>query len=72
MKNISKTVSAEAMIEYLRSMMEDFKAEEARYGLEDRLVNKKLDALLACKEMVECMIGMPVNLCKDGKITIGF
>ena len=26
----------------------------------------------ACKDMVEELIGLPVNLQKDGKVTVGF
>ena len=32
----------------------------------------KLDAMIACKEMVESLIEEPVNLGLDGKVTIGF
>ena len=28
--------------------------------------------MIACKNMVECLIGEPVNLQKDGKVTVGF
>ena len=62
----------EQMITYLQSQMDDFKKEEARYGIEDRMVQKKLDAMIACKEMAEALIGEPVNLGLDGKVTIGF
>ena len=62
----------EQMIGYLQSMMDNFKKEEARYGIEDRMVLKKLDDMIACKEMVEALIGEPVNLGIDGKVTVGF
>lgn len=62
----------EQMIKYLQSMMDDFKKEEAQFGSEDRIVNKKLDAMIACKEMVETLIGEPVNLQLDGRVTVGF
>ena len=62
----------EKMIKYLQSMMDDFKKEETRFGSEDRIVNKKLDAMIACKEMVEALIGKPVNLQFDGRVTVGF
>lgn len=60
------------MLNYLQSMMNDFLKEKERYGMEDRIVNKKLDEMIACKEMVEVMIGQPVNLQLDGKVTVGF
>ena len=62
----------EQMIKYLQSQMDDFKKEEARFGKEDRVVLEKLDAMIACKEMVESLIGEPVNLQLDGKVTVGF
>ena len=62
----------EKMIAYLQSMMDDFKKEEARYGLKDRIVAEKLDAMIACKEMVEALIGQPVNLGLNGIVTVGF
>lgn len=62
----------EQMINYLQSMMNDFKKEEAKYGITDRIVMKKLDAMIACKEMTEALIGEPVNLGLDGKVTVGF
>lgn len=62
----------ERMINYLQSMMDSFKRDEARYGIEDRIVLHKLDAMIACKEMVEALIGEPVNLQQDGRVTVGF
>jgi len=46
--------------------------DEKTYEPDDRMVMKDLDRLLACKDMVEVVIGAPVNLQRDGKITIGF
>lgn len=60
------------LINYLQSQMDDFKKEEARFGIEDRIVEKKLNALIANKEMVESIIRKPVNLGLDGKVTVGF
>lgn len=60
------------LINYLQSQMDDFKKWEAKYGIEDRIVEKKLNALIANKNMVEAIIGKPVNLGKDGKVTVGF
>ena len=62
----------EKMIAYLQSMMDNFKKEEARYGSTDRVVVEKLDAMIACKEMVEALIGKPVNLGINGIVTVGF
>lgn len=69
---LNKNISADSMIEYLQSMMDDVQEEIKNFGTKDRVVNRKIDAMIACKEMVECMIGAPVNLRKDGKVTVGF
>lgn len=65
-------VKSEEMIYYLQCMLDDFMAEKKRYGASDRIVLRKMDAMLACKEMVENMIGVPVNMQMDGKVTLGF
>ena len=62
----------EQMIEYLQSMMDNFKADESKYGFNDTGVRNKLNAMIACKEMVEAILGEPVNLQIDGKVTVGF
>lgn len=62
----------EQMINYLQGMMDRFQREKARYGIEDRIVRDRLDAMIACKEMVEALIGEPVNLGIDGRVTVGF
>lgn len=62
----------EQLIQYLQSQMDDFQKEKERYGMDDRMVIKKFDAMIACKEMAEALIGEPVNLGMDGKVTVGF
>lgn len=62
----------EQMIAYLQGMMDNFKKEEERWGMNDRVVLEKLDRMIACKEMVEALIGEPVNLGVNGKVTVGF
>lgn len=60
------------MINYLQSMMDSFQEDLKKYGMEDRMVQKKLDAMIACKDMAEAIIGMPINLQQDGLVTVGF
>lgn len=60
------------LIRYLQSEMDNFMEEKRKFGAEDRIVLKKLDALIANKEMVETFIRKPVNLGKDGQVTVGF
>lgn len=61
----------EQMINYLQSMMDDFMQEKEKYGMDDRIVEAKLDAMIACKEMTEALIQEPVNLGMDGEVTVG-
>lgn len=68
---VTGSVTKEKMLRYLQSMTDNFVAEEEKYGMDD-FVEKKLDALLACKDMVEALIEMPVNIGLDGKVTVGF
>ncbi len=62
----------EQMINYLQQMLDRFTEEMERYGKDDRIVEKRFDDMIACKEMVEALIGEPVNLQKDGRVTVGF
>lgn len=69
---MNNNISTEAMIQYLQSMLDDFEVNRKRYGNDDRIVNKKFYAMIACKNMVEALINEPVNIRQDGKIIIGF
>ena len=69
---MSKVLSRDDLLRYLQSQMNDFKKWEAKFGLDDRIVEAKLDAMIACKEMVEAVIGEPVNLGVDGVVWVGF
>ena len=67
----------EQMIEYLEEMMTKVKAEEAHYKesnseRDKRRYERDIDRMLACKDMVEAIIGQPVNCRLDGTVTIGF
>ncbi len=64
-------ITEETLLKYLQSQLDDFEKEKALYGPDDRCVNKKFTGLIANKEMVEAIIGKPVNLGKDGKVTVG-
>ena len=65
-------ITKEMLIGYLQSQMNDFKKDEAKYGLDDRFTLSKLDAMIACKEMVESLIGEQVNLQSNGNVSTGF
>lgn len=70
-EEIDKTFSAKDLLTYLQSQMDDFKESEKEFGF-DRVTRDKMHAMIACKEMVEALIQYPVNLRKDGKVTLGF
>lgn len=61
----------EQMIAYLQQMVDAFLKAREMYGPTDRDVNKKFDAMIACKEMAEALIGEPINLQMDGMVTVG-
>ena len=67
-----KNVSGRQMLAYLQAKLTKFQKEAEKYGMEDRMVEHLFDEMIACKEMVEVLIGAPVNLQMDGKVTIGF
>lgn len=69
---MKKTFTKENLIAYLQSELDDFLRDAAKFGKDDRIVQHKLDAMLANKDMVESLIMEPVNLQKDGKVTVGF
>ena len=66
-----KTFTKEDLLRYLQSQMNDFVKNREQFGM-DRFTEHKLDAMIACKEMVEALIQEPVNLQKDGNVTTGF
>lgn len=62
----------EQMIEYLQNRLDQFNNERKKYGDADRIVAKQLTEMLACKEMAEALIGAPINLGIDGRVTVGY
>lgn len=65
------------MINYLQEMLTKFNAmlaknQETPGYYRESEINRMFDSMIACKEMVEAMINQPVNLRKDGKVTVGF
>ena len=67
---MNKTVTAEQMINYLQEMLTDYMEDVEKHG--NNIFNRyKVQQAIACKEMVEALIQEPVNLQKDGKVTIG-
>ena len=61
----------EQMINYLQSLLSRAMYENEKYGVDER-TEALFDRAIYCKEMVETLIQKPVNLRKDGKVTVGF
>ena len=64
-------ITKESMINYLQQMMDRVQGEIQKYGKDDRIVGKRIDDMIACKEMVEAFIQEPVNLGLDGVVSVG-
>ena len=62
----------EKMINYLQSMLNEMKRREEKYGIDNPYTDEIFNDMIACKEMVEALIGEPVNLGINGKVTVGF
>ena len=61
----------EKLLAYLQNRLTTIqKLEEDGYPQD--YVEESLIGLIDCKEMAECLIEKPVNLQKDGKVTVGF
>lgn len=80
---MKQTVDAKAMIQYLQEMMDAYKEEEQAFKEwadekdwykfnTTEYAKRQMRNMVACKEMVETLIEEPVNLRKDGKVTVGF
>ena len=61
----------EKLLAYLQNRLTTIQELE-EYGYPQDYVEECIVGLIACKEMVECLIEKPVNLQKDGKVTVGF
>ena len=62
----------EQMLQYLQEMLTDYMEDKQNFGADDHIVKSKMHAMIACKEMVEALIREPVNLQKNGLVTVGF
>ena len=65
-------ITESAILSYLRSALADAIDELERFGNDDRVALKKLDAVIACKEMAEALLGYPIDLRRDGRVTVGY
>ena len=66
-----ETVRTETMLQYLQELLNDFIKDNERFGSDSDFVHYKMDMMIGAKEMAEALIGEPVNLQKDGRVTVG-
>ena len=66
-----RTFTEKDLLDFLQNGLTEYLEEVKECG-EDRLSDMHLYWLIGQKEMVECLICQPVNLQKDGKVTVGF
>lgn len=66
-------VKTEEMLACLQGMLTAYMEEVARNGHKGNpFAEMRYDWMIGAKELVEALIGAPVNLQKDGKVTVGF
>lgn len=66
------TIKIQTMLDYLQELLNCMERLKEKLGPDHDMTMNKFDEMIACKEMVEALIGQPVNLQKDGKVTVGF
>ena len=69
---MKETVETKSLLDYLQTLLDEFLEDREHYGASDRIVQREMHDMIACKEMVETLIRVPVNLQKDGKVTVGY
>ncbi len=67
---MKKSVTAASMLAYLQQHFTRALYEVEHYH--DEHAEARMDAVIAQKELVEALIGAPVNLQLDGKVTVGY
>lgn len=65
-------IKTETILNHLQARWTDALAEGKRWGPEDRVYQRKVEWCIGMKELVEELIGTPVNLQLDGQVTTGF
>ena len=65
-------VKTQDMLDYIQGVFTMYLEEREQYGPDERGVRRLFFECLGMKKMVENLIGVPVNLQKDGKVTTGF
>ena len=66
-----KTIEATEMLEYLKDDFEIAMRDRRILGANDERAQSRMSWCIGMKEMCEALIGVPVNLKLDGRVTIG-
>lgn len=66
-----KTIEATEMLEYLKEEFAIAMRHRKILGANDERSDMRMSWCIGMKEMAEALIGVPVNLKLDGRITIG-
>jgi len=69
---MNMTINAEDMLNLLQEYWTEAHKLIEDFGREDGRAKMHVGWCIGMKEMAEALIGVPVNLRKDGKVTIGF
>lgn len=65
-----RTVTEEELLNGLQALMNQYIKYRDRYGEEDTLTMMYYEWMIGAKELVEMVLECPVNLQKDGKVTL--
>ena len=72
MNKIDGSISKQALVDYVGSYFQYWLEEKEKFGADDRIVKDDMKKMLAMRAMAENLIGVPINLGLDGKMTLGF
>lgn len=65
-------IMPETILQHLQARYTDALEEGKKYGQDDRVYRRKIEQCIGMKELVEELLGVPVNLQRDGRVTAGF
>ena len=68
---MNKTIPANAMLDYLKIEYAEAMSLVKDFGADDVRARNHIFMCIGMKEMCECLLCVPVNLRRDGKVTTG-
>jgi len=69
---MNETIKATSLLHYVWWRFQEWKEEVETFGRDDPYVKEHLHGLLDMRIMAENLIGEPINLGLDGRMTYGF